>query len=190
MSFAFGLVKEVQSSTKFNQSYIPQMCGILVTFSKISTLKIIENFSDLKVSQRGPDAYHLSQRGPDAYHSLDFEIPIPASNSGKVDIGEHEVKLDIVGEHKVIHAQFNGWVLHLRGKTPQPQPIIRQPGSSCNQPSDLVLFNGELYQYDMQDIDDDVNDTQFLSSKLFGAASTEADILSVISKMRGLYLLY
>lgn len=68
-------------------------------------------------------------------------------------------------------------VLHLRGKQIAEQPVVDQDGN-------ILLFNGQIYEYDGNDLEQDISDTIFLSERL-SECLTKADIAGVLSKIDG-----
>lgn len=50
-------------------------------------------------------------------------------------------------------------LLHLRGIKAEKQPVTNERG-------DILLFNGQIYEYSKQELDKDLSDTRFLADKL------------------------
>lgn len=68
-------------------------------------------------------------------------------------------------------------VLHLRGSKLQKQPL-----SDCDE--NILLFNGQIYQFDGYPLHKDQSDTRFLSEKL-NSCTTAKEIAICLSKITG-----
>ncbi|KAJ8327343.1 hypothetical protein O5D80_004738 [Batrachochytrium dendrobatidis] len=130
------------------------MCGILF---------VIERFgcSDGIKSNHEPLIQSLCQsnqlRGPDCYTSQTW-ITQSAHNDCK------------------IKATLHGWVLHLRGNMPVPQPMIDLHGN-------YLCFNGQVFGGLHVPLDS--NDTTMLSSQLAIENLDESHILKTLSEIHG-----
>lgn len=76
-----------------------------------------------------------------------------------------------------LNLQFKASVLHLRGNLLLEQPVI-------DTQENVLLFNGQIYEFDSSEINTEESDTTFLFDKLNGCKS-KAEIASIFARING-----